>query len=92
METVQIMAHQPRLDTIEMVESFIQEHSGEMSKTQVWKNLPRKMMYQTFCKVIEYLVSSLKVAIDADDKIVWIHNPELVKRYLLKAKDLEVPV
>lgn len=74
--------HSPQLDTILMVESFIKEHSGEYKKRALWENLPKKMMYQTFSVVIGYLQDSGKIATDAEGKICWIYNPELVKRYL----------
>ena len=74
--------HSPQLDTVLMVESFIREHSGEFKKRASWENLPRKMMYQTFFVIIRYLQDSGKVAADADGKICWIFNPELMKRYL----------
>ena len=74
--------HSPQLDTILMVESFIREHSGEYKKRALWENLPRKMMYQTFSTVISYLQDSGKIATDADKKICWIYNPELIHRYL----------
>ena len=74
--------HSPQLDTVLMVESFIREHSGEFKKRALWESLPRKMMYQTFFVIIRYLPDSGKVAADADGKICWIFNPELMKRYL----------
>ena len=74
--------HSPQLDTVLMVESFIREHSGEFKKRALWENLPKKMMYQTFSVIIRYLQDSGKVAADADGKICWIFNPELMKRYL----------
>ena len=82
--------HYPQLDTVLMVEEFIREHSGEYKKRSLWENLPKRMMYQTFCVVFNYLVDSQKIAIDTEGKIAWIWNPELVKKYLnnpmLKAK------
>ena len=39
-----------------MVESFIQEHSGEYKKRALWENLPRKMMSQTYSVIIGYLL------------------------------------
>ncbi len=48
----------------------------------LWENLPKKMMYQTFSVVIGYFQDSGKIATDAEGKICWIYNPELVKRYL----------
>ncbi len=73
--------HSPQLDTILMVESFIRDHSGEFKKRALWENLPKKMMYQTFSIVIGYLQDSGKIATDAEGKICWIYNPELIKRY-----------
>lgn len=74
--------HQPKLDTIQMVERFIEEHSGEYKKRALWEHLPKKMMYQTYCVIIDYLVESGKIAIDREGTIGWIWNPELVRKYL----------
>ena len=74
--------HQPKLDTIRMVERFIEDHSGEYKKRALWEHLPRKMMYQTFCVIIDYLMESGKIAADSDGRIGWIWDPELVKKYL----------
>jgi hypothetical protein len=74
--------HSPQLDTVLMVESFIRGHSGEFKKRALWENLPKKMMYQTYSVIIRYLQDSGKIATDAEGKICWIYNPELVKRYL----------
>ncbi len=74
--------HYPQLDTVLMVEEFIRDHSGEYKKRSLWENLPKKMMYQTFCVISDYLVDSSKIAIDGEGKIAWIWNPDLVKKYL----------
>ena len=74
--------HSPQLDTVLMVESFIREHSGEYKKRALWENLPKKMMYQTFSTIISYLQDSGKIAMDPDNKLCWIYNPELIKQYL----------
>ena len=71
----------PRLDTVLMVEEFIKEHDGEYKKMKLWKSLPKKMMYQTFCVVIDYLLYSSKISIDSEGKIGWIYNPELARKY-----------
>jgi hypothetical protein len=76
--------HYPQLDTVLMVEEFIRANSGEYKKRSLWEGLPKKMMYQTFCVIFDYLLSSNKIATDKEGKIAWIWNPELVKRYLLK--------
>ena len=74
--------HYPQLDTVLMVEEFIRDNSGEYKKKSLWENLPRKMMYQTFCVVFDYLLASNKIAVDREAHIAWIWNTELVKRFL----------
>ena len=74
--------HQPKLDTIRMVETFIEEHSGEFKKRALWEHLPKKMMYQTYCVIIDYLMESGKIAMDREGTIGWTWNPEMVKKYL----------
>ncbi len=83
METKNIL-HYPQLDTVLMVEEFINEHSGDYKKKSLWQALPRKMMYQTFCVILDYLYESGKIVSDKEGKIVWIWNPELVKKYASK--------
>ena len=81
--------HSPQLNTILMVEEFIQEHSGEYKRRALWENLPKKMMYQTFKTIIEYLLESGKIASDSQGKICWIHNPDLIRKYALR-EDLRI--
>jgi len=82
-------AHYPTLQTVLMVEDFIRRHSpsGEFTKYQIWTRLPRKVMYQTYCVIFDYLLTSGKIAVDAVGKVGWIWNPELVRKYL-KRRDL----
>jgi hypothetical protein len=74
--------HYPQLDTVLMVEEFIKKHGGEFKKRALWESLPKKMMYQTFCVVFDYLENSNKIGIDSEGKICWIWDPEGVKKYL----------
>lgn len=77
----------PRLDTVLMVEEFIKEHDGEFKKKSLWEHLPKQMMYQTFCVIIDYLLYSHKISIDTEGKIGWIYYPEIARKYY-KRKDL----
>ena len=86
MDTNDILRY-PRLDTVLMVEEFIKEHDGEYKKRKLWESLPKKMMYQTFCVIINYLLYSSKISIDNEGKIGWIYNPELARKYISR-KDL----
>jgi hypothetical protein len=74
--------HYPQLDSVLMVEKFIYENSGEFKKKQLWEKLPKKMMYQTFSVIIDYLLYSGKIAVDIEGKIAWIWDPEGVEKYL----------
>ena len=71
----------PRLDTILMVEEFIKKHDGDFKKRKVWESLPKKMMYQTFCVILDYLMYSRKISIDAEGKLGWIYYPEIARKY-----------
>jgi hypothetical protein len=70
-----------------MVEEFIRRHDGEFKKTVLWRKLPKKVMYQTFCVIIDYLLYSRKISIDSEGKLGWIYYPESVNKHL-KNKEL----
>ena len=76
--------HYPKLDTILLVEEFIRDHSGEFKKKSLWSQLPKKMMYQTYCVIFSYLEYSGKIARDTNGTIAWIWNPTLVAKYSAK--------
>lgn len=78
-------ARYPRLDTVLMVEEFIKENDGEFRKKQLWEALPKKMMYQTFSLIIDYLIVSGKISVDAEGKIGWIFYPKNVEKRLKDA-------
>ena len=74
--------HYPRLDTVLMIEEAIKTAKEYPSKRQLWLSLKKKVMYQTFNIVIDYLVESNKVVIDKEGKVIWIWDPEGVKKYM----------
>ncbi len=76
----QQMLHYPRLDTVLMVEEALKKKGEFRSKRNLWLSLPKKMMYQTFMIIMDYLEESGKIVIK-DGKVIWIWNPELAKRY-----------
>jgi hypothetical protein len=76
----QTLIHSPTLESVLMVEKTIQKYSQECGKYQLWKRLPKKMMYQTFQVILEYLEQSGKILIDKDGCILWTFNPERIKR------------
>ena len=78
------IARSPTLQTVLMVEKFIEEHSGKYKKTELFNKLPKKVMWQTFQVIMEYLERSYRIVIEKDRKVVYIWNPEL----LSKIKDM----
>ena len=74
------IARSPTLQTVLMVEKFIEENSGEYRKTDLFKNLPKKVMWQTFQVIMEYLENIHKIAYDNEGYVVYIWNPEFYRK------------
>ena len=82
----EIITRSPRLETIIMVEQFIKENNGEFRKTELFNNLPRKIMWGTFNVILKYLYENNKIGIDKDGFIIYIWNPELIQKLLNKKR------
>lgn len=63
--------HEPTLATILMVERAIHKAEDYPTKAALWRALPRKVQYQTFSRVIDYLLSSNKIIMN-EQHIVWV--------------------
>jgi len=74
--------HSPTLESVIMVEKTIQKHSQECGKYQLWKKLPKKMMYQTFQTILDYLENSGKIMIDKDGCVIWTYNPDMIRKLI----------
>ena len=74
------IARSPTLQTVLMVEKFIEKHSGEYKKTELFNNLPKKVMWQTFQVIMEYLERSYRIIIEKDGKVTYIWNPEFYNK------------
>ncbi len=84
-----IFARSPTLDTVLMIEKSIDKYSGEFNKTELWKKLPKKVMWQTYLLVLDYLENINKIAFDRNGTIGYIWNPALSK-ILSKRKELKL--
>jgi len=77
----------PRLDSILMVEKTLFKYKSDKTITQVWKLLPKKMMWTTFTTILDYLEYSGKIHVEKDKTITWLWNPgkieEMKKRGLV---------
>jgi hypothetical protein len=77
--------HYPRLDTILMIENAIKKSGGELTKTRLWKSLPRGVIYPTFLRVLDYLEKSNKIIVTKrEGHVVWIYADTPALRKLLR--------
>jgi len=75
------VARSPTLQTVLMVEKFIDKNSGEFKKTELFNKLPKKVMWQTFQVIMEYLESTLRIVYDKKGYVVYIWNPEFAAKF-----------
>ncbi len=78
----------PRLDTVLAIEEAIRKARGDSSMRQIWQKLPKKVMWQTYCTVLDYLEYSGKILVGSDKRVVWIWAPAEIEK--LKSKGLIV--
>jgi hypothetical protein len=73
--------HYPRLDTVFMIEDAIKNAKNYPKRTELWRKLPKKVMYQTYKVVLDYLIQSRKIMLTKDERLVWIFadSPKLKK-------------
>ncbi len=81
-------ARSPRLDTVLMIEKAVYEGRSDKTITEIWKTLPKKVMWTTFTTVLRYLEYSGKIIIERDKTIAWIWAPKAIEA--MKAKGLVV--
>ncbi len=82
--------HSPTLETVIMVEKAIKESDIPPTRTELWNSLPRKVMYQTFKKILEYLDASGKILFDKNDRIVWVAaESSKLQKFFNAAKQLK---
>ena len=78
----------PRLETILMIEAALYKYRSERTVTQIWRLLPKKVMWTTFTTVLGYLEYSGKIHVEKDKTVTWLWNPELIAK--LKRQGLVV--
>lgn len=79
---LQTIIHSPTLESVLMVEETIKKYSQECGKYQLWKKLPKKMMYQTYKTILDYLEKSGKIITDKNGCIIWTYNPDIIKKII----------
>jgi hypothetical protein len=75
--------HEPTLGTILMVERAIKRSKTYPTKMALWRSLPRKVQYQTFNRIMDYLLSSNKIILN-EREIVWVFPDNAKLKRLLE--------
>ena len=78
----------PRLDTVLMIEKALMDANGDYSMRELWKKLPKQVMWQTYMATLDYLEYSGKILIDNEKHPIWIWAPKEIEK--LKKKGLVV--
>ncbi len=65
----------PRLDTVLMVEKALYRHRSGKTITEIWRHLPRQVMWTTFITILDYLEYSGKIRVEPDKTVSWLWNP-----------------
>ena len=70
----------PRLDTVLMVERTVYAHRSDKTVSQIWRLLPKKVMWQTYLLILDYLEHTGKIHVEKDRTVTWLWNPEGVRK------------
>ncbi|MCK5282409.1 MAG: hypothetical protein KAK00_03290 [Nanoarchaeota archaeon] len=73
MQNLEII-HYPNLKTVLMVEEVLKKANNLISREQLKRKLPTKIMHQTLNVILKYLEDSGKI-LDGRKGIVWVYNP-----------------
>lgn len=79
----QTILHYPTLRTVMMVEDEIRRADAVISKNELKRRLPVKIMHQTLSVILEYLEGSGKIMI-GEKGISWLQNDNAKLRAMLK--------
>jgi len=83
-ENMKAILHEPQLDTILMVEKAIKDAKSYPTRKELWNSLPKKVQYQTFKRILDYLESSNKIVFN-NRKIVWVFPDNYKLKKLLES-------
>ena len=73
----------PRLSTIQMIESAIKKAGSYPSKNKLRLSLPKQIQYSYFNQALKYLEQSNKIMYDRDGSIIWIFADKTKLKKLL---------
>ena len=80
--------HYPSLRTMLMVEKILKEADMMMSREELKRRLPSKIMHQTLNLILRYLEEKGMI-IDSHKGILWIYNPSpKLRRAIENAREI----
>jgi len=82
MET-ETLIHYPNLRTILEVENVLKEADEPISKNEIMRRLPKKIMRQTLNAIIDYLEESGKI-LNGEKGVLWTFNENPKFKKLLR--------
>ena len=65
----------PTLNTVLMVEEFLQKTEEVITVAELRRSLPKQVMHQTLAGILDYLEYSGKIILD-DKKVLWTYKPQ----------------
>lgn len=77
--------HYPRLDTILNVENVIKKAEEPLSKNEIDRRLPKKVMRPTLNLILHYLEECGKIAV-LKEGIIWIYKEDINSKLRAKLK------
>ncbi len=80
--------HYPNLKTMLMVEKVLKKSEGIITREEIKRKLPNKIMHQTLNIILNYM-ENRGLIIDSHKGILWIYNPSpKLKRAIKKGREL----
>ncbi len=80
--------HYPTLKTLLMVEKTLRNAESMISREELKKRLPSKIMHQTLNLILNYL-EGRGMIIDSHKGILWIYNPSpKLKKALERGREI----
>lgn len=76
------IVHYPRLDTVLMVERTLKEAETAISRSELARRLPKKVMRQTLNLIVSYFEERGMVMVGKKG-VLWIHNDDARMRQVL---------
>lgn len=76
---MQQVIHYPSLKTVLMVEKVIKESEESISREEIKRRLPTKIMHQTLNVILNYLEDGGKIVI-LKEGIIWIYNEDISRK------------